>query len=217
MSDPLAKLFSKPGANGSNTVPKPHLLDAVRMDVSNRNNGVNSIFLEDSHVQTKPSIMYYGGESFIGNEYFFSTTPIIFLSSNPIQDSIKLASMRHQAPCYVANWNDPRFTLHHTTNDVNSRAHFLVDRYPHREHSFVGLVQADPMLKNQSHRGKKVQITFNGLALYSNKARKGISHPHGGYQFFFGFHNYRRDFIGHYAFRKQGATTSDNVSFFNTF
>ena len=118
----------------------------------------------------------------------------------------------HEAPCYVADWNDPQFTLHHTTNVVNSRAHILLDRYPHREHSFVGLVQADPMLKTQSHRGKLIKMAFNGVALYNNKAQKGISHPHGGYQFFFGYHNYRRDFIGPYAFRKQGATTSDNVS-----
>ena len=77
--------------------------------------------------------------------------------------------------------------------------------------------QADSMLKTQYHRGKVVQMTFNGLALYSNKAQKGISHRHGDYQFFFGFHTYRGYFIGHFALRKQGATTSDNVSFFNNF
>ena len=72
MSDPVAKLFSKPGANGSTTVPKAHLLGAVRMDVSNRNNGVNNIFLESSHVQTQPSIMYYGGDTFTGTEDFLA-------------------------------------------------------------------------------------------------------------------------------------------------
>ena len=75
MSDPVAKLFSKPGANGSATVPKDHLLDAVRLDVSNRKNGVNNIFLENSHVQTQPSIMYYGGENFTGTEDFLALLP----------------------------------------------------------------------------------------------------------------------------------------------
>ena len=73
MSDPVAKLFSKPGANGSTTVP--NLLDAVRMDVSNKKNGVNNIFLENSHVQTQPSIMYYGGDTFIETEDFLALLP----------------------------------------------------------------------------------------------------------------------------------------------
>ena len=98
MSDPVASIFSKPGPNGNNIAPKAHLLDAVWIDVSNRNNGVNTIFLEDSHVQTKPSVIYYGGSSFNGNTDFYNTTPIIFLSSNPIGDSIKLANMRHKDP-----------------------------------------------------------------------------------------------------------------------
>ena len=75
MSDPVAKLFSKHGANGSTTVPKAHLLDAVRMDVSNRNNGANNIFLENSYVQTQPSIMYYGGDTFIWTEDLLALLP----------------------------------------------------------------------------------------------------------------------------------------------
>ena len=49
MSELLGNLFSKPGPNNGVVLPKAHLLDAIRMDIANENNGVNVISLESTN------------------------------------------------------------------------------------------------------------------------------------------------------------------------
>ena len=212
MSELLGNLFSKPGPNNGVVLPKAHLLDAIRMDIANENNGVNVISLENTNTVPVFSNAFKNGDVVNVLDEQRTYVPNIFISSNPVQDSINLANRAHINNALVVDWNDPMFTMYRTVDDVNSRAHLVLDRFPYKQHSFVGLVQFDPMWNTQSARDRLVRSVYNGVTLYNNKSRQGVGHPHDGYEFFVGHHCNRQRFIRVYAYRKVGTSTTEEVS-----
>ena len=213
MDDLIDNLFTRPGLNNDVDRPRAHLLDAVRLEVNRHLDGCNVIMLEGSHVQPTLTTVYKNGVTCDPSASNFPRNANILIGANPCQASINLANEVHLADCYVGDMNDPVLTTYRTLDENNSRAHIILDRFPSKQHSFVALVQADPMLNSQSARDKLVKQVFNGVVVYNNKPRQGIGHPHGGYEFFFGVHKHRTKFIRKYAFRNKGTSTSDEVRF----
>lgn len=212
MDDLIDTLFTQKGPNDEVIMPKAHLLDAVRLAVNSNYDGCNVIMLEGSHLPPTLTSVYKNGVACDPSASNFPTNANVLIATNPCQASIELANQVHLAGCFVGNSNDPILTTYRTYDENNSRSHIVLDRYPTKQHSFVALVQADPMFNNLSYRDKIVQQAFNGVVVYNNKPRQGIGHPHGGYEFFFGVHKHRTRFMRTYAFRKQGVSTSDEVS-----
>lgn len=217
MTDIIDNLFTSKRVDDTIVRPKTQLLDAVRQHVNNENSGVNVVYLESSHQTPTLSSVYLNGVEVSPSSSCFPSNAKVLISSNPVQDSIDLANQTHLSGCYVGDWSDPVFTMYRTYDENNCRAHLVLDRYPLKEHSFVAMVQSDPLFNSQSARDKLVKQSFNGVAIYNNKKRGGVTHPHGGYQFFFGCHKSRTQFMRTYAFRNQGVSTSDEVSSYEIF
>ena len=87
------------------------------------------------------------------------------------------------------------------SNESSEKASLLLDRYPEKKHSFVGLVQVDNNWNDQASRDKLVEYGFLGVSLYANKYRSTNTHPNGGYQFFGGWHRNMQEYVREYTTR----------------
>ena len=161
-----------------------HLLDDVRSTLASTNSGVNKVFVKNSAALPTVTTTYYSGE------IVDSTDKLLLLSSNPMRDSKKLATIPTFDNIVLGDWYDPMLSFHNIYDDVNYRCHLVLDRFPSVKQSFVGLVQMDSFWDTEQGRHQVVQYATEEVSIYENKFRNPTSHQHGGYQFYFGNHQH---------------------------
>jgi hypothetical protein len=72
---------------------------------------------------------------------------------------------------------------------MGSCAYLALDRKLNNGQSFLGIVQEDPLWDGKCQVRKLLSCMYDAVCLYSgDKKRSKTSHPHWGYQFFFGEH-----------------------------
>ena len=205
MSDPLSYLFARPNAKGNLLTLSPYQLDEIRTFLNHEHGGANIIYLENTDKTPFVSRLFKNGI-----EYNFDTSDNeekkLVLSACPAQDSIELAKQRHFKDHYVGYMCSPELKFYVPTYESGTSAYLALDRYPNGGPTFKGIVQADPLWKEKAQRRKVLKNAYDAVCLYSgDKRRSSTSHPHMGYQFFFGHHNAYGGTVRTYVPRVAGA------------
>ena len=204
MSDPLSNLFNKKKVDGSLATVTPAEFDEIRKFVNDENGGANLVYLENSKATPVLSKVFKNGIELTTDNPDYDKDRLM-ISENPAQDSIQIAKNRHFAHYSVGSWHSPELQLFTPTHEKGSCAYMILDRYPQTYMSFVGIVQADTLWDLPAQREKLIDGAYHAVSLYSgDKERSMMSHPHLGYQFFFGSHCAYQSNVRQYATRNPG-------------
>ena len=182
-------------------------LDELRLLLSKESNGVGVNYLESTHEIPKFRKLYCCGKEVDDLEKY--ENPLIFLSDKPLIKSNFLREAHNREDLICASWDSSDVVKVPVDDTFGNRAHIFLDRYPERQHSFVGLAQREKLYKDNKGRQKIVNFATRGYTLYSTKSRSDTFRPNGGLQHYFGFHNSSRNFEDSYATRK---FSNNNVS-----
>ena len=145
--------------------------------LSSESNGISSYFLESTHVIPKFHTYYCCGDKL---EAIEDDNPLIFLSDKPSVKSRFLYKAHNRKDLYCVDWSSDHFKSINCDDEHGNRAHLLLDRYPQRQHSFVGLVQRDKLYDVNKGRDKIVNFATKGYTLHSTKSRSDVYRPNGG-------------------------------------
>ena len=193
-----SKLFQSYDATADKKVKlSSERVDELRQLISKSSNGLNVNYLESSHQIPKFKKLYSCGE--VIDNVDDIDHKLIFLSDKPKQKSILLEKSHNRKDLFVADWDEEVLVKVSLDDSVCNRAHIFLDRFPQRQHSFVGLAQTDNLYNNQKGRQKIIDFATRGFTLYSPKSRSHKLCPNGGLQHYFGYHNTYRRFEDSYA------------------
>ena len=191
--DPLNVLFSRVRDGRTLETLPPAMVDEIRALLHHKNGGANIVYDENPKAPPILSSVYYRGKE-LGTDNPSYDKEHLILSATPAQDSLRIATETHLGHYCVGSMCAPELNFFQPNYEMGSCAYLALDRKPNNGQSFLGIVQADPLWDVISQRKKLLSCMYDAVCLYSgDKKRSNTSHPHWGYQFFFGHHKSYRD------------------------
>jgi len=184
-------------------------VDAILASLHDAHGGANIVYCDNPRDPPVLSKVYRSGVELSQGNPLYDEKRLI-LSAFPAQDSINIAKDTHLAQYSVGNMCSPELRMFAPTYEKGSSAYLALNRYPDDGQTFMGIVQADPLWDHKVQRNKLIQCMRDAVTLYSgDKRRSNTSHPHMGYQFFFGHHKAYRENASIYVTRKPGSGGED--------
>ena len=111
----------------------------------------------------------------------------LILSATPAEDSLSIVIETNLGHYCVGSMCASELNFFHPNYEMGSCAYLALDRKPKNGQSFLGIVQADPLWDAIIQRITLLNCMHDLVCLYSeDKKRSNTSHPHWGYQLFFG-------------------------------
>jgi hypothetical protein len=200
----LENLFKGVAHDGRITKLSSNELDEIRSILNDTTCGTNIIYCENPKAPPILSHVFKNGVQLDSDNPHYDKERLV-LSSNPNQDSIKIAKEDNFANHSVGKVVSSDLQKIVPTYKNGESSYLILDRYPKNSQIFLAIVQADPLLDTKKQRHKLLQVAYESVCLYlGNKKRSCLSHPSQGYQFFVGNHKKYRTEIGTYRTRPAG-------------